>query len=201
MIWGNFFLTVHLTQSVPMLISTKRFVARVAHKTKLERGTTTRVWVDLELQGEKYQPGENDLLVADLTSGWMRRSLLGQGLKKEVDHTGERRWCIFVYQPAEGNVEYLPTSTVIAKVTSQCLEVNWPPLPAPRRSGGTTQPSKKHRNKKKNHWCSTKWCSWTNDVVCQSRFSFYFLNHLLFFCCTKCLKSLRWCKDQKKAGV
>ena len=138
-------------QSVPILISTKRFVARVAHKTKLERGTTTRVWVDLELQGEKYQPGENDLLVADLTSGWMRRSLLGQGLKKEVDHTGERRWCIFVHQPAEGNVEYLPASTVIAKVTSQCLEVNWPPLPAPRRSGGTTQPSKKHRNKKKNH--------------------------------------------------
>ena len=137
-------------QNVPVLISTKRFLARVAYPTKLECGTTTRVWVDLELQGRKYQPGEDDLLVADLTSGWMRRSLLGQGLKREVDHTGERRWCLFVYQPVGGNVDYLPASTVIAKVTSQCLEANWPPLPAPRESENTNKPSQKYRTKKKN---------------------------------------------------
>ena len=137
-------------QNVPVLISTKRFLARAADSTKLERGTTTRVWVDLELQGRRYQPGDDDLLVADLTSGWMRRSLIGQGLKREVDSTGERRWCLFVYQPVGGNVDHLPANTVIAKVTSQCLEANWPPLPAPRRSENTYESNQKYQNKKKN---------------------------------------------------
>ena len=116
-------------QSVPKFISTKRFVARVPYRTWLERGKVTRVWVDLEYNGEKYNPGKDDLLVAELTSGWMRRSLFGQGLKRETYHEGERHWCMFVYQPREGNVKYIPAEHILAKVTSQHLEVDWPPLP------------------------------------------------------------------------
>ena len=107
------------------------------------------MWVDLEYNGKKYNPGKDDLLVAELTSGWMRRSLFGQGLKREFDHEGEKQWCMFIYQPTEGNVEYIQADSVVAKVTSQHLDVDWPPLPAPGRAGGTTQRQKKKKSTKK----------------------------------------------------
>ena len=89
--------------------------------------------MELEYNGRKYEPGQDDLLVADVTSGWMTRKLFGQGLKKEFDHEGERGWCIFIYQPPDGRVKHIPEGHVVAKVTSQRLDTNWPPLPAPQR--------------------------------------------------------------------
>ena len=89
--------------------------------------------MDLEYNGKRYEPGKDDLLVAEVTSGWMERKLFGQGLKKEFDHEGERRWCMFIYQPPDGHVRHIPEGSVLAKVTSQHLEVDWPTLPAPQK--------------------------------------------------------------------
>ena len=117
----------------PRVVNTKRFIARTAQATRLERGNSTRVWVDLEYFGKPYVPGEDDLLVTDLTSGWMRRKLFCQGLKQEVDDQGRRRWCLFIYQPTEGNVDYIREGFVVAKVTSQHLDTDWPTLMATSR--------------------------------------------------------------------
>ena len=124
----------------PQVVKTKRFVARATQATQIERGNSTRVWVDLEYFGKPYIPGEDDLLVTDLTSGWMRRKLFCQGLKQEVDKYGKRRWCLFIYQPPDGNVDYIREGFIVAKVNSQRLDVEWPNLmakskkPGPRKS-------------------------------------------------------------------
>ena len=115
------------------MVKTKRFIARAAQATRLERGNSTRVWVDLEYFGKPYVPGEDDLLVTDLTSGWMRRKLFCQGLKQEVDEQGRRRWCLFIYQPPDGNVDYIRGGFVVAKVNSQRLDTEWPALMAKSR--------------------------------------------------------------------
>ena len=57
---------------------------------KLQQGAVTRIWLDLEHQGRKYEPGKDDLLVSNITTGWMEQKLFGQGLKKEFDHERER---------------------------------------------------------------------------------------------------------------
>ena len=110
------------SQHVPKLIKTRQVHARAVQDTQLKCGATTRVWVSLEHGGKEYIPGEQDLLVADLTSGWMSRGLVGQGLKKEFDKNGDRRWCMFVYQPTDGKVKYIPTDYVVSKVLTQYLE-------------------------------------------------------------------------------